>query len=128
MPADETSKLTKGFAFVEYLQPEVGSCLAALQSTGCKLLPPSPLLSTPASIVAGLPCDPSSQLVAKGISPGQRFGRETHASTCMLRDCIQFGSSLRISAACIDCPHGCLLASLQRAHATSKLLPRSLCL
>ena len=29
MPADETTKLTKGFAFVEYLQPEVGLSLAA---------------------------------------------------------------------------------------------------
>ena len=54
MPADETTKLTKGFAFVEYLQPEVGRCLAALCLAGCKLLPPSPLLSASASIVAGL--------------------------------------------------------------------------
>lgn len=35
MPADEATKLTKGFAFVEYLQPEVGLCLAALWLAGC---------------------------------------------------------------------------------------------
>ena len=112
MPADETTKLTKGFAFVEYLQPEVGSCLAALWPAGCKLLPPSPLLSTSASVWLGYHVTPPASLLPRASHPGSTLaGRPMPAHTfCNIAATLGACSASRPPAltACMHaCQHSC---------------------